>query len=269
MPDSPTLSDLDLRLDAAEAAAREAGALALARFRDVASLAVERKGLQDVVSEADREVEALIAERLLARFPDDGFLGEEQGFKSGRAGEAGPVWVVDPIDGTFCFLKGIPVWSISIGLALGGRCLLGAIVDPNAAEVFTGALGRGAFLNGRPIGVAANESLREGTVGVGFSHRSPPAELVAFLDRLLEAGGMYQRNGSGALSLAYVAAGRYVAYYEPHINSWDSVAGLALVEAAGGITNDFLAGNGLMEGNPIVAAAPGVAREILEMAGLG
>ena len=111
-------------------------------------------------------------------------------------------------------------------------------------------------------------ALHEGVVGTGFSHRVAPARSLEILRRLLDAGGMYQRNGSGALMIAYVAAGRLIAYHEHHINAWDALAGLALVREVGGWSSDFLAGDGLTRGNELAVCAPGVCeafRALVEM----
>jgi myo-inositol-1(or 4)-monophosphatase len=167
-----------------------------------------------------------------------------------------PTWVIDPIDGTDCFVSGIPVWSISIALAVDGEAALGVVYDPNASELFAACRGKGATLNGAPILASIAGSFGDGLVSIGFSHRRPPAATLRALESLLSDGGMYQRNGSGALSLAYVAAGRYLGYYEEHINSWDALAGVVLVREAGGWTSDFLAGDGLNSGNPIIACGP-------------
>ena len=105
-------------------------------------------------------------------------------------------------------------------------------------------------------------------MGVGTSHRVPAAACINFLDGLLNAGGMFVRNGSGALMLAYVAAGRLIGYFEPHINAWDCLAGLILVKEAGGWTNHFLEGNGLLEGNVILVSASGLETELQELAGV-
>ena len=261
--DANTLHD---RRVAAEHIACEAGALALAYFRDLPALAIETKGPQDVVSRADREVEDLIRERLLAQFPDDGILGEERGLTTGAA-EHG-IWVVDPIDGTASFVAAIPAWCISIAYVVDREIELGVVYDPCHDELFVAQHGAGATVNGQPISVGAAARLAEGVVGVGYSGRTAPAPVLDFMAPLLAAGGMYFRNGSGALMIAYVAAGRLIGYYEAHINSWDCLAGIALVREAGGWASDVLAGDGLMKGNHIVAAAPGVAADIRRCAGL-
>ncbi|MCP5153176.1 MAG: inositol monophosphatase [Ectothiorhodospiraceae bacterium] len=257
MDSRPISPALDARFHAAVALARDAGHLAHRMFRDRDRLVVESKGLQDRVSAADRAVEALIRDRLTGLFPDDGFLGEESGARLSDA--AHPVWVVDPIDGTDCFVAGIPVWCVSIALVRGTQVELGAIYDPNADELFAFRRGAGATLDGRPLRVAPATALTDGVAGLGTSQRVTPERTLAVARRLLEAGGMFQRNGSGALMIAYVAAGRLIGYFEEHINAWDAAAAIGLVREAGGWTNDFLAGDGLTRGNEVLAAAPGVA----------
>lgn len=260
MPSPP----LATRLAIAEAVAREAGALALRRFRKLETLTVERKGLQDVVSAADREVEGLIRARLAALLPEDAVLGEEQGLTEGRSDA---VWVVDPIDGTWCFLNGIGTWCVAVACVIGGRTAVGVVFDPCSGEMFAAARGLGARLDGQRVRVAEARSLRDGTLGVGFSHRSRPEEVGPLITEVLAAGGMYHRHGSGALGLAWTACGRLIGYLEPHMNSWDCLAGLLLVEEAGGFANDFLAGEGLAEGNAVIAGPPEMRPLLEDLAG--
>ncbi len=115
---------------------------------------------------------------------------------------------------------------------------------------------------------SAATSFTEGTVGVGYSPRRDSAPVVQTLSRLLAEGGMFQRNGSGALMLAYVAAGRLIGYYEAHINSWDCLAALTMIREVGGWTNDFLADDGLTRGNAVAASAPGLAGAMRRLSGL-
>lgn len=201
---------MDSRFAFAQDLVQEAGALARHHFDHRGALKVERKGLQDEVSEADREVEAIIRERIATAFPQDGFLGEESGATAASNGNAGPVWVVDPIDGTASFLAGIPCWCLSIALVSAGEIELGVVFDPNADELFAVRRGGGAWLNGTALPKPPAISLASGLFGIGFSHRRPPEALVPFVEGLLRAGGMFIRNGSGALMLAYVAAGRLI-----------------------------------------------------------
>jgi myo-inositol-1(or 4)-monophosphatase len=245
-----TTLDRARRLAAAEAIAREAGARALALYRAFDRRTIERKGLQDLVSAADREVETLIRARIAALYPEDGVLGEEQGLAPARSGA---LWVVDPIDGTWCFVNGIGSWCVSIACVEDGRITIGAIFDPVSGELFSAAEGAGARLDGVPIRVSDASSLAEGTVSTGFSPRSDGSEIAPLIGELLAMGGMFHRHGSGALALAWTACGRLVGYLEPHMNSWDCLAGLLLVREAGGFTNDFLADGGLEAGNCVVA----------------
>lgn len=256
------------RYDAAQEIAREAGELALGHFRNRDRLTSERKGVQDIVSVADREVEAFIRDRLASRFPKDDFLGEESGLSEAGDGSGSGIWVVDPIDGTACFLTGIPAWSVSIAYVSGGEITLGVIADPCADNIYSAARGAGAWLDGTRLSASSATKITDGSVGMGFSHRSKPSELISFASALLAAEGMYFRNGSGALMLAYVAAGRLIGYYEPHINSWDCLAGIALVREAGGWTSDFLANEGIYRGNPLVASARGLRKAMCGLAGL-
>jgi len=242
------------RFDAARAIILEAGGLARRRFAEIDSLTVETKlNGQDVATSADREVEALIRARVAAAFPGDGVLGEEEGL---FAGDGGPVWVVDPIDGTSPFLHGLSSWCVSIAVHADGGTAFGFIYDPSADELFAARAGGGATLNGRPIAVDRAYDLTTGLTGLGANHRVAPAAVTDFAARLLAAGGMFVRNGSGALMLAQVACGRLVAYYEPHINLWDCAAGLCLVREAGGWTTDFPEDPATAVGGPLMAGAP-------------
>lgn len=255
---------MEQRYAFAQDLARDAGRLAYDYYTRRAELAIESKGLQDVVSIADKKVEELIRSRLTERFPNDAFLGEETGV-SGEVAPGQAVWVVDPIDGTACFLTGMPTWCVSIALVRDGEIEIGVIYDPNVDELYAARRGAGAYLNGVRQPVPAAKSLQDGMFGTGFSHRSPPGDILPFLSALLNQGGMFLRNGSGALMLAYVAVGRLIGYFEPHINSWDCLAGLLLVREAGGWTSDFLADDGLHRGNLVAAAAPDLAAQLRAM----
>lgn len=260
------LSELERRYRYARRIVADAGALAMRYFRDPASYAVHTKGLQDQASDADRAVEELIQSGISAEFPQDAWVGEE----TGRAGDrdARFAWVVDPIDGTQCFVNGIPVWCVSIAVLDEGRPVAGVIFDPNADETFVACRGRGAWLASQPIGASSAAGLADGVVGVGYSKRTAVRPVCDFIADLAAGGGMFQRNGSGALMLAYVAAGRLLGYYEPHINAWDCAAGLVLVAESGGWCNDFFGAGGLDAGGPLLAAAPGVSGTLRRLAGM-
>jgi myo-inositol-1(or 4)-monophosphatase len=259
-------TELDHRLRVAEAVVREAGRVAADHFSRRELLVIDRKGAQDLVSEADRTCEDLIVAGLARLFPNDGFLGEERG---SRNLDSDALWIIDPIDGTHNFLTGIPFWCVSVGLVVGGELALGIIYHPPAAELYSARKGGGAFLNGHPIKVTGETDVTRARIGVGFSYRRPVAHHVRTIDALLSAGCEYLRMGSGALGLAFTAAGRLDGYWERHINSWDAAAGLVLVSEAGGYVNDFLAADGLNKGNELLAATPNLVEALQRLTRFG
>ena len=249
-------AELDARYALAQEVISEAADIALAFARDVASLDIESKGPQDLVSQADRRVEEHIRSRLLAAFPDDAFVGEETG-QGGSAGASG-AWVVDPIDGTQPFLLGLPFWSISIAYVRDDEVLIGLVMNPPSGDVYAARKGGGTTVNGVPTRVIDAHALDEGITGVGCSMRTTPEDLARIMSGLLEQRGMFLRIGSGALNLAYVAAGQLIGYVEMHINGWDCLAALCLCHEAGAETSDFIGMHGVAGGGPLVVGAPGV-----------
>ena len=241
------------RYDFACALIAEAGALALRYFQQVDSLSVTSKGHQDMASEADMNVEVLIRDRLKQRFPDDGFLGEETG--RAEVHDTACIWVVDPIDGTQPFISGMTSWCVSIALIAGGSLEMGFVSAPARNEVFAGRRGGAATLNGKPIRIKDAAKLSDGIIGVGYSPRVSPFDFSTVFSRLLREGAMFYRDGSGALALCYVACGRLIGYVELHINSWDCLGAIAVIEAAGGKVSDFLAGDSLWKGNALLAGS--------------
>ena len=260
-----TASPLESRYFLAQSIAMHAGMMALDMFRRREQLVIEFKGLQDMVSAADRDVESYIKARVQAIFPADDFLGEEGG---ADLGDADYLWVVDPIDGTACFVNGMYSWCVSIAVLYRGEPMIGVVFDPNANELFHARVGGGAFCGARPLRVHAGATLKDGVLGVGTSFRVGVEAFIPFIESLLNDGGMFIRNGSGALMITYVAAGRLLGYYEPHMNSWDALAGLVLVSEAGGKSNAFLENNGLMRGNPLLVANPVVWQRLAVLAGI-
>ena len=252
------VAEISERARLAETVIRKAGALAADYYSRRAALSIENKGVQDVVSEADRNCEELIVAALTRHFPEDGFLGEEGGLRS----EGKLIWVVDPIDGTDNFLRGIPFWCVSIGLVADRQALLGYIYNPVTEELFSAVKGGGAFLNGEAIRVSDTADVERARICLGFSYRRPVAPHARVVKALLDAHCEYSRLGSGALGVAYTAAGRFDAYWEHHINAWDVAAGLAIVSEAGGVTNDFLAGDGFERGKEIFASTPAIAPKL-------
>lgn len=252
----PALAD---RLAFATELAHSAGAMAL-RLRPAPGAAHGTlKGRQDWLTEADGAVERYLSERLAARFPDDGFQGEE----AGRTREGNLRWVVDPIDGTSNFARGGTRWCVSVGLMEAGIPLLGVLSAPARQELYAAARGGGAALNGAVIRVAETASMDRAMIEAGWSARVDSADYLALCGRIVGAGAMLRSGGSGALGLVEVAAGRLDGYVELHINLWDCAAALAVLAEAGAMTNAYRE-----EGGPILAAAPGVGLALAELAGM-
>lgn len=264
---SHVISGLETRLALAEAVAREAGELALDYFKRRETLVIETKrDPQDVVSIADRDVENLIRARFREAYPTDGILGEEYGLASGTSGFT---WVIDPIDGTSPFVNGMPNWCVSIGLLHGNEPVVGVISAPCHDELYAAALGMGATLNGRVLKLDPARNIRNAVTGIGANNYVTPAFVAKMVEDLLSAGGNFIRNGSGALMLAYVAAGRLVGYYEPYMHAWDCLAGYCLVKEAGGWCHPFpTEGERLTKGSPVLAAAPGAIDDLRKIAGV-
>ena len=244
---------------------RDAGELALGYFNNRTSLSIQSKGPQDMASEADLNTELLIKSRLAGAFPEDAFLGEETG-RTAFAKDQG-IWVVDPIDGTQPFICGLSSWCVSIAFVRGGVLQFGMVYAPARDELFAGGAGHLATLNGQPIRGAPAASVKDGLIGAGYSPKSGVDQFLPAFERFLRAGGMFYRDGSGALGLCYVAAGRLIGFFEPVIKSWDCLGAVAVVQAAGLRTNDFLAGDGLFSGNPIIAGNDAVYAELSALAG--
>jgi myo-inositol-1(or 4)-monophosphatase len=237
------IEPLEARYTVAKSLVVEAGALALDSFRST-HLVIEAKGLQDLVTAADREVEAFLIAGLQRAFPQDAFVGEESG-THGDGTQAPATWVIDPIDGTSNFARGIDLWCISVGLV---------VYRPSGNELFTAMKGKGAFLNGQPIRVSDISQWEAARIDLGFSFRRPRSLYLTAVERLLEVRAEHARLGSAALGLAWVACGRYDGYWEAHVNSWDVAGGLCLVTEAGGKINGFLDGPALSQGNPVLAS---------------
>jgi myo-inositol-1(or 4)-monophosphatase len=255
--------ELDKRQAAMTAIIKDAGRLALDFFQDRGSLAVEHKGQQDLVSVADRAVEDLIRNELAARFPDDAVLGEE-----GGGGDAPRTWVLDPIDGTFNFLKGIPCWGVVAAYVADGRTEIGITYDAVHDELFVARRGGGATRNGAPIRVSGNTSVDTSCLALAYSFRQAQASYVEMVERALAHGFEHRRAGSTAVQLCWVADGRCDALATLYCSSWDAIAGLLLVEEAGGRASDFVADHGLLGKGGVIAATPALATEVAAVSGL-
>lgn len=252
---------VDARYAFLQRLALDAGRLARDFWERRDALTVELKGPQDFVSVADREVETFIRDEIAREFPADGFLGEETA--ASFTGGAERLWIVDPIDGTHNFLRGIWHWNVSIAWVENGVRTLGAVYDPPHDELFHARRGGGAFRSSAGgemrIHVAPTTELSGAIVAVGHSDRFSDARVVALRGALMQARAAFRNFGSAALQLAHVAAGRLDAYVELELSAWDAMAGLLLVEEAGGRVAPYPGPQGLTVRAPVVAATVGIA----------
>lgn len=258
-----TESALAERLEFTRKVAFAAGEIALKGFRSRAPSDIVMKGQQDFLTESDEAVEIFIKNEIKTVFPDDDFLGEETGGQvSGRA-----VWVIDPIDGTANFARGIAHFCVSISFVKEGVVEIGAIYSPATEEFWIARRGFGATLNGVPIAVAATRDGGSACLELGWNDRRSQSDYLTVLERLLDYGANLRRAASGALALAYVSDGRSDGYIELHMHAWDCLAGLLLVEEAGGRVSQ-LPVDGLLDGGAVLAVAPEMANELSQVTGI-
>jgi myo-inositol-1(or 4)-monophosphatase len=244
-------------IDVAREVAEEAGAILLERFGRLAGHEIERHGRRDVVTAADTASEAWITRRLTEAFPDHRVLGEEAARQRKPAPEElrGPVWIVDPLDGTVNFVQGIPMFCVSIGLVEDGMPVLGVIHAPALGQTFWGAPGSGAFEGDRPVSVSATPILDESLLATGFAydrHLTPDDNLANWFALGRRVRDL-RRMGAAALDLAYVASGRIDGFWETFLAPWDVAAGAALIRAAGGKVTDQRGGEDWLFGRNLVA----------------
>ncbi len=224
------MNDLDVALAAAEAGAE------VVHHGFGAATGLTFKGRFNPVTETDEASERAVLDVITRHRPADSILAEE----SGGSGDAGRRWIVDPLDGTVNFVHGIPQIAISVALYDNDQALAGVIHDPLRNEVFSAAAGSGAHLNGTSITVSAAEALESAVIATGFpyDHGEYAEGYARTLGAVLRNVNGVRRFGSAALDLAWVACGRYEAYWELGIAPWDQAAGLLIVREAGGRVTD-------------------------------
>lgn len=261
-------SDPDAGIDRREVFCRslvlDAGAIAREGFaRQIRDGAVTMKGPQDFLTETDAAVERHVRIAIADAFPEDGFIGEETG-----GSPAAATWVVDPVDGTANFARGIAHFCVALAFVRDGTTEIGAIYNPVTEEMHLVRRGRGATRNGMPIAVAPTRDFDAASVEFGWSRRLPNRRYLAVLEAILARGANVRRGASGALGLAWVADGRSDGYAELHMNAWDCLAGLLMVREAGGRIGRFPMPAGLVDGGPVLAAAPGIADGLAAATGI-
>ncbi len=223
-------------------------------------LTSRKSALTDLVTATDQQAEALIVQHLNQYFPDHHIVGEEGGSYA-NGGQTTHRWYIDPIDGTTNFAHGIPHYCVSLAMTgPDGLPLVGVIYDPMRDEMFSAVQGEGAKLNDSPIHVSATPTLAEAVVATGFPYDkwSDPANNVEQWSNFVVRTTGVRRQGSAALDLAYVAAGRYDGYWEQKLNPWDALAGVLLVFEAGGTVTDYDGKqDGILARKPRIVASNG------------
>ena len=234
----------------AQEVARKAGDTLVRRFHQV--MQITSKGRGNIVTDVDTEVESQIFSMLRREFPDMALLGEES---EGGVADSGYVWIVDPVDGTRNYASGIPFFSLVVGLALDGEVLVGVNYDPMRHEMFHAERGMGAFLNGEAIHVSEKSKIEESVLGVDLSYSDEgAANSLGVIRSIWPAVQTARIMGSAALGISYAAAGRTDLYFNHQLEPWDQVAGILLVEEAGGMITDRLGNRAGLYSDGIVAS---------------
>ena len=227
----------------------------MSRYEGPASGLEQKSSRTDMVSDADKDAEALVRDLLAAERPDDGLLAEEGSHSEATSGRR---WVVDPLDGTTNYLYRFPAWNVSVALEDAQGSLVGVVHDPLRGETFTAIRGAGSFLGERRLAMTPPSGLDTALVATGFGYSSERrAAQAELLTRVLPRVRDIRRAGAAALDLCWVAAGRVDAYYERGLNHWDWAAASLVVSEAGGELRP-------LEGEPtgLVAASPEIAGEL-------
>jgi myo-inositol-1(or 4)-monophosphatase len=262
---SPNLHPM---INVAIKAARAAGAIINRAALDVEAVRISQKLVNDFVTDVDHAAEQIIIETLLAAYPGHGILAEESGQEHG-AKDSEFVWIIDPLDGTTNFIHGLPVYCVSIALAVKGKVEQAVIYDPSRNDLFTATKGRGAYMNDRRLRVSKRIKLQECLISTGFPFR-PTDDFNTYLrmmgDVMQRTAGL-RRPGAAALDLAYVAAGFTDGFFETGLQPWDVAAGSLLVTEAGGLVGNFTGEPNFLEQHECLAGNPRVYGQLVTLLG--
>jgi myo-inositol-1(or 4)-monophosphatase len=255
-------------INVAVKAARAAGSIINRAALDVEAVRISQKQVNDFVTEVDHAAEKIIIETLLAAYPGHAIWAEESGREHG-AQDSDFVWIIDPLDGTTNFIHGLPVYCVSIALAVKGKVEQAVVYDPTRNDLFTATKGRGAFLNDRRLRVSKRVRLQDCLISTGFPFR-PGDDFNAYLrmmgDVMQKTAGL-RRPGSAALDLAYVAAGYTDGFFETGLQPWDVAAGSLLVTEAGGLVGNFSGDSDFLEQKECMAGNPRVYGQLVSILG--
>ncbi len=248
-------------------AARSAGDKIVRAAERMDLVKIDEKGRNDFVTDVDRTSEQEIINHLLRAYPDHRILGEESGYIGNP--DSDYTWIIDPLDGTTNFIRGIPHFAVSIGCTHKGRLEHAVVFDPIKQEEFTASRGRGAQLNGRRLRVSGRTAMDGALIATGVPFSLPSsAHMEPYLEAfktLAEHSSGIRRLGVASLDLAYLAAGRYDAFWEMYLKPWDIAAGVLLVKEAGGMISDFQGDNDFMDNGHVVAATPRLFKPTLQV----
>ncbi|MBB1076811.1 inositol monophosphatase [Rhodoferax sp. 4810] len=262
---SPNLHPM---INVAVKAARAAGAIINRAALDVESVRVSQKQVNDFVTEVDQASEAMIIETLLGAYPGHAIWAEESGREHG-ARDSEFVWIIDPLDGTTNFIHGLPIYCVSIALAVRGKVEQAVIYDPSRNDLFTATKGRGSYMNNRRIRVAKRTRLQECLISTGFPYRvgdDLPSYLQMLGDIMQRTAGI-RRPGAAALDLAYVAAGFTDGFFEKGLQPWDVAAGSLLITEAGGLVGNLSGDADFLEQHECLAANPRIYGQMVSLLG--
>ena len=259
-------------LNVAVRAARRAGRIINRASVDLEQVKVTRKQTNDFVTEVDHASEEAIIDTLLTAYPDHAILAEESGHRPGKGTtsamhEAEHVWVIDPLDGTTNFIHGFPQYAVSIALMQRGVVTQAVVYDPTRDELFTASKGRGAFLNDRRIRVSRRTKVEESLIGTGFPYRQLDQldDYLQLFKLVTEKSAAVRRPGAAALDLAYVACGRYDAFFEFGLAPWDVAAGSLLITEGGGLVGNFSGDADYLFSEQVLAGTPKVFGALLAL----
>jgi len=259
------MPNLSPALNVMVAAARKAGRKLIRDYGEIENLQVSMKGPADFVTSADKRTEAILVEELQRARPGYCFLTEETGAIDGP--DKSHRFIIDPIDGTTNFMHGIPQFAISIGLEREGQIVSAVVFNPVTDEMFTAEKSKGAELNQTRIRVAGRKKLAESLLatGIPFLGHGDHVTFAAELSAAMAQSSGVRRFGAASLDLAYVAAGRFDAFWERQLSPWDMAAGLLLVREAGGVVSDLAGGQKMLENGQILASNEVLHPQVLKL----
>lgn len=232
------------------------------KSQQISSTDVETKSKNSLVTFVDKTAEKMLVEKLSELIPEAGFIAEE-----GTSTKKGEIynWIIDPLDGTTNFIHGVPCFCVSIGLTRNNELILGVIYEINLDELFYAWEGSSAYMNGKEINVTSTKTLEDSLIATGFPYYNYDRQteyMNLFQDLMKNTRGL-RRLGSAAVDLAYVACGRFDAFYEYCLNPWDVAAGAFIVQQAGGKVVDFSGGENYLFGEEIIAVNNNISDEFL------